>query len=80
MSKPKPKAAQAQHAGIYKADAVKVVFIFVRSTYSKYPPKDVAESLGIANLPDAVSSALASDVEYRIHQVVEVRPGPISTT
>ena len=37
--------------------------------------KDVAESLGIANLPDTVSSALASDVEYRIHQVVEVRSG-----
>ncbi|KAG6334809.1 hypothetical protein ID866_4281 [Astraeus odoratus] len=57
MSKagPKPKSAQTSHAGIYKADAV----------------KDVAESLGIANLPDAVASALASDVEYRIHQVVE---------
>ncbi|KAL4081119.1 TATA box binding protein associated factor-domain-containing protein [Scleroderma citrinum] len=33
--------------------------------------KDTAESLGITNLPDTVSSALASDVEYRIHQVVE---------
>lgn len=34
--------------------------------------EDVAESLGITNLPEAVASALASDVEYRIHQVVEV--------
>ena len=34
--------------------------------------QDVAESLGIAGLPDVVASALASDVEYRIHQVVEV--------
>ncbi|KAG6371024.1 TATA box binding protein associated factor-domain-containing protein [Boletus reticuloceps] len=41
--------------GVYKADSV----------------KDVAESLGIANLPDAVASALASDAEYRIHQVIE---------
>ena len=35
--------------------------------------QDVAESLNISNLPDAVTSALASDVEYRIQQVVEVR-------
>lgn len=34
--------------------------------------KDVAESLGITNLPDPVASALASDVEYRVHQVIEV--------
>ncbi|KAF5361003.1 hypothetical protein D9756_005121 [Leucocoprinus leucothites] len=32
--------------------------------------KDVAESLGIT-ISDTVSSALASDVEYRIHQVIE---------
>ncbi|TEB40014.1 transcription initiation factor TFIID complex 60 kDa subunit [Coprinellus micaceus] len=32
--------------------------------------KDLAESLNIT-IPDNVSSALASDVEYRIHQVVE---------
>lgn len=33
----------------------------------------MAESLGITSLPDAVASALASDVEYRIHQVIEAR-------
>ncbi|GJJ15644.1 hypothetical protein Clacol_009922 [Clathrus columnatus] len=33
--------------------------------------KDVADSLGITNLSDDVASALASDVEYRMHQVVE---------
>ncbi|KAG8214404.1 TATA box binding protein associated factor-domain-containing protein [Butyriboletus roseoflavus] len=57
MSKPGPKTklTQTHHAGVYKADSV----------------KDVAESLGITNLPDAVASALASDVEYRIHQVIE---------
>ncbi|KAF9223002.1 transcription initiation factor TFIID complex 60 kDa subunit [Gyrodon lividus] len=57
MSKPgpKPKSAQTHHAGVYKADSV----------------KDVAESLGVTSLPDAVASTLASDVEYRIHQVIE---------
>ncbi|KAG5352412.1 Transcription initiation factor TFIID subunit 6 [Termitomyces sp. J132] len=33
--------------------------------------KDAAESLSI-NISDVVASALASDVEYRIHQVIEV--------
>jgi len=57
MSKPGPKSklTQTHHAGVYKADSV----------------KDVAESLGITSLPDTVASALASDVEYRIHQVIE---------
>ncbi|KAL5632606.1 hypothetical protein ACGC1H_005526 [Rhizoctonia solani] len=41
--------------GIYRADSV----------------KDVADSLGITNLPDSVAAALASDVEYRLHQVIE---------
>jgi hypothetical protein len=34
--------------------------------------QDVAESLNISNISDQVASMLASDVEYRIHQVVEV--------
>ncbi|RDB14638.1 Transcription initiation factor TFIID subunit 6 [Hypsizygus marmoreus] len=54
MSKPKPRAVQTQHTGIYKIDAV----------------KDAAESLSI-NISDPVASALACDVEYRIHQVIE---------
>jgi hypothetical protein len=33
--------------------------------------QDVAEFLNI-NISDSVAVALASDVEYRIHQVVEV--------
>ncbi|CAE6458378.1 unnamed protein product [Rhizoctonia solani] len=41
--------------GLYRADSV----------------KDVADSLGITNLPDSVAAALASDVEYRLHQVIE---------
>ncbi|KAI0311773.1 TAF-domain-containing protein [Amylostereum chailletii] len=47
--------ARASATALYKAEAV----------------KDVADALGIANLSDSVASALASDVEYRIHQVVE---------
>ncbi|THH07703.1 hypothetical protein EW145_g3201 [Phellinidium pouzarii] len=47
--------AQNQGTGIYKPESI----------------KDVAESLGINNLSEAIASALASDVEYRIHQVVE---------
>lgn len=34
--------------------------------------KDIAESVNVSTLPEAVASALASDVEYRIHQVVDV--------
>ena len=33
---------------------------------------DVAESVGINNLPDSVAGALASDVEYRLWQIIEV--------
>ena len=36
--------------------------------------QEVAESLGIGSLPDEIAEKLASDVEYRIHQVVQVRP------
>ncbi|KAI0667708.1 transcription initiation factor TFIID complex subunit [Trametes maxima] len=57
MSKaaPKSRSVPTKVPGIYKADSV----------------RDVAESLNISNLPDIVASALASDVEYRIQQVVE---------
>lgn len=56
MSKPtKPRGLHGQGAGVYKPEAI----------------RDIAESLNITGLPDAVASALASDVEYRIHQVVE---------
>ncbi|KLO08552.1 TAF-domain-containing protein [Schizopora paradoxa] len=55
MSKSKGKAPQTQASGLYKPESI----------------KDVAESLNITNLSDAIASALASDVEYRIHQVVD---------
>lgn len=33
--------------------------------------KDVAEALGITNLPEEVSKTLAMDVEYRLHEIIE---------
>ncbi|BGP13896.1 hypothetical protein JCM10213_002536 [Rhodosporidiobolus nylandii] len=42
-------------AGVWKSDSV----------------KDVAESVGIANLPDEVAAALAGDVEYRLWELIE---------
>lgn len=35
--------------------------------------QDVADSLNLTNLSEAVAGALASDVEYRLHQIIEVR-------
>lgn len=55
MSKPKARAPNTQLTGLVKTDSI----------------RDVAESLNLSGLSDAVASALASDVEYRIHQVVE---------
>ncbi|KAI8978714.1 transcription initiation factor TFIID complex subunit [Trametes punicea] len=57
MSKQAPKArpVPTKVPGVYKTESV----------------RDVAESLNILNLPHIVASALASDVEYRIQQVVE---------
>ncbi|GAA5968304.1 hypothetical protein JCM11641_003804 [Rhodosporidiobolus odoratus] len=42
-------------SGVWKSDSV----------------KDVAESVGIANLPDEVAAALAGDVEYRLWELIE---------
>ncbi|TRM60559.1 TATA box binding protein associated factor-domain-containing protein [Schizophyllum amplum] len=53
--KPKTRGSQGQTTGIYKLESI----------------KDVAESLNITNLSDLVATALANDVEYRLHQVVE---------
>ena len=77
MSKPKPKPPPTYQAGLYKAESVKVRDTSLECcSYHSFSYiaiwKDVAESLGLPSLPDAVATALASDVEYRIHQVVEV--------
>jgi hypothetical protein len=67
--------SQPQQTGSFKPDTIRVRFItiisFSQNSHLCY--QDVAESLGITNLSETVISALASDVEYRIHQVVEVR-------
>ncbi|KAF7376247.1 Transcription initiation factor TFIID complex 60 kDa subunit [Mycena sanguinolenta] len=49
------KPRPVPQTGVFKADSI----------------KDVAESLNLPNISDAVASALASDVEYRIHQVIQ---------
>lgn len=41
------------------------------SVYPKDSIKDVAESLGITNLRDNIAMALATDVEYRIRDIVQ---------
>ena len=41
------------------------------SLWSTDTIRDVAESVGITSLPPEVSSNLAMDVEYRIHQVLQ---------
>ncbi|KAK7203348.1 hypothetical protein BZA70DRAFT_77915 [Myxozyma melibiosi] len=47
----------------------------MKYSYTLWSPsdtvKDVAESLGIANLSEEVSKSLAMDVEYRINEVLE---------
>ncbi|KIP02781.1 hypothetical protein PHLGIDRAFT_95578 [Phlebiopsis gigantea 11061_1 CR5-6] len=55
MNKQKTRAPSTQPTGLYKTESI----------------RDVAESLNIPNISDGIASALASDVEYRIHQVVE---------
>lgn len=41
------------------------------SVYPKDSVKDVAESLGITNLRDNIAMALATDIEYRIRDIVQ---------
>ncbi|KAH9949792.1 transcription initiation factor TFIID complex subunit [Amylocystis lapponica] len=51
----KGRASSSQVTGVYKVDTI----------------RDIAESLNITNLSETIASSLASDVEYRIHQVIE---------
>ncbi|KAK9474760.1 uncharacterized protein V1510DRAFT_410602 [Dipodascopsis tothii] len=47
----------------------------MKFSYTLWSPsdtvRDVAESLGIVNLPEDVAKALAMDIEYRIHELLE---------
>ena len=72
MSKPKVRAVQGAQTGVYKPEAIKVfsLSILFNSIYQLHP-QDIADTFPIT-IPDPVASALASDVEYRIHQVIEV--------
>ena len=74
-SKGKSRPARAPVVGgVYRVDSVKVWSIRFASSLALIAVllQDVADSLGITNLPDSVAAALASDVEYRLHQVIEV--------
>ncbi|KAI9316443.1 hypothetical protein BX666DRAFT_1950782 [Dichotomocladium elegans] len=41
------------------------------SVFPKDTIKNIGESLGISNLKDEVASALAQDVEYRVHELIQ---------
>ena len=70
--KPKARPGVSTQTGVYKVDSIKVSRTtipanFLLTTYAK----DIAESLNIT-IPENVASSLASDVEYRINQLIEV--------
>jgi TATA box binding protein associated factor (TAF) len=70
-------------SGVWPSDSVKVRYSLQQPASVAHAPhafKDIAESLGIASLSDTVASALAADIEYRLHEVIEVRsPDTLST-
>ncbi|CAO3668727.1 unnamed protein product [Rhizopus microsporus] len=41
------------------------------SVFPKDTIKNIGESLGINNLKDEIATALAQDVEYRIHELIQ---------
>jgi hypothetical protein len=61
-------------SGVWPSDSVKVRVArcpaAIPCSWSLF--QDIAESLGISNLSDTVASALAADVEYRLHELIEV--------
>lgn len=69
-------ASAGTQSGIWKKDSVKVSLCCCSPPPFQLadppPPQDVAESVGIANLPDEVATALAGDVEYRLWEIIEV--------
>lgn len=70
-------------AGVWPKTSVKVRSLpprpragFIRALQADGPKvlfKNVAESLGIANLSDDAANALAGDVEFRLNQIIEVQ-------
>ncbi|CEQ39944.1 SPOSA6832_01503 [Sporobolomyces salmonicolor] len=70
----------ASVSGVWKKDSVKASLRpSLSPSPASLPPhahprvyaQDVAESVGIANLPDEVAAALAGDVEYRLWELIE---------
>jgi transcription initiation factor TFIID subunit 6 len=73
MSKPKARPSPTSVSGLIKPDVIRVrARIRNACDHRLTRSQDVADSLGIPAVSEVVSSALASDVEYRIHQVVDV--------
>lgn len=71
---------QGSQTGVYKADAIKVSGFIYRHSVRELTmacQKDIADSLNLT-ISDSVASSLASDVEYRINQVIEVRRFPFN--
>jgi hypothetical protein len=67
----RPRGLAGQGAGVCKPEAIRVTTVSTSSSSEAHllitnSPQDIAESLNITGLPDAVTSALVSDVEYRI--------------
>ncbi|KAJ2815528.1 histone H4-like TAF Taf6, SAGA complex subunit, partial [Coemansia sp. 'formosensis'] len=38
--------------------------------YSKSTIKNISESIGVPKLKDGITTALAQDVEYRLHEII----------
>jgi transcription initiation factor TFIID subunit 6 len=71
-TRPRLRQVQGSQTGVYKADAIKVRNTELSRQITYHRTKDIAESLNLT-LSDTVASSLASDVEHRINQVIEVR-------
>ena len=66
------QAKRTSGAGAFGANATNAFGPSIpTSVYTKDSVKDVAESLGITNLRDNIAVALASDIEYRIRDIVQ---------
>lgn len=71
--KQKVRSNNGTQVGVYKVDSIKVGYYVYPSWVKELRnTQDIAESLNIA-ISDNVASSLASDVEYRINQVIEVK-------
>ena len=85
---PWTRPAPPQERTIFKPECVRVrvqwtdhtSIDYLRVSLLWFVLQEVAESIGINSLPDEIAEKLASDVEYRIHQVVQVCSHSLSLT